>query len=135
MKVLLDTNIVIDIISARQPFFKESHDVVSKLLMNSDIPCIGASAVTDIVYILRKYIPDQNLRFQKIQAFMSLLEIEDTKKSTVEQAFLSEMKDYEDAVQFQTCVENSIDMIITRNTKDFTDSKIPAVTPADYLNS
>lgn len=58
----------------------------------------------------------------------------DTKKSTVLGAFNADMKDYEDAVQFQTCVENSINLVITRNTKDFTNQLIKAVTPQNYLS-
>lgn len=135
MKVLLDTNIVIDIISARQPFFQESYDALKKILTDSDIPCIAATSVTDIVYILRKYIPDQNLRFQKVQNFLKLIEIEDTKKSTVEAAFLTGMNDYEDSVQFQTSVENSIKLVITRTSKDFTNPGVDAKSPADYIRS
>jgi len=135
MKVLLDTNIVIDILTARQPYFQESFDAFSKILKNSDTPCIGASAVTDILYILRKYISDQTLRFQKVQNFLNLVEVLDTKKSTVQGAFYAGMNDYEDAVQFQTCIENSVTLIITRNTKDFRNPAVTAKTPFEFLNN
>lgn len=135
MKILLDTNIVIDILTAREPFFGDSYGAFLKILKGSHIPCISASSVTDIAYILRKYISDQSLRFQKIQNFLKLIEIEDTKRTTVETAFSVGMDDYEDAVQFQTCLENSISLVITRNSKDFTNSTIPALSPFEYLNS
>ena len=133
MKILLDTNIVIDILSARSPFFQQSFDVFSKILKSSDVPCISASAVTDIVYILRKYILGQQILFQKVQNFLKLVEIEETKRSTVEDAFYSDMNDYEDAVQAQIAIENSINLIITRNAKDFVHSSVPAKTPEDFL--
>ncbi|MCF0241180.1 MAG: PIN domain-containing protein [Treponema sp.] len=133
MKILLDTNVIIDIISSREPFFKQSRGAFAKILNNSYVPCIGASAVTDIVYILRKYIPDQTSRYQKVQNLLKLVEVEDTKKSTIEQAFDTGITDYEDAVQFQTCVENDIDLIITRNTHDFANSKIPAISPEEFI--
>mgnify|MGYP002726413804 CR=1 FL=1 len=82
MKILLDTNIVIDILTAREPFFGDSYGAFLKILKGSHIPCISASSVTDIAYILRKYISDQSLRFQKIQNFLKLIEIEDTKRTT-----------------------------------------------------
>lgn len=135
MKILLDTNIVIDILTAREPFFGDSYGAFLKILKGSHIPCISDSSVTDIAYILRKYISDQSLRFQKIQNFLKLIEIEDTKRTTVETAFSVGMDDYEDAVQFQTCLENSISLVITRNSKDFTNSTIQALSPFEYLNS
>lgn len=135
MKILLDTNIVIDILTAREPFFGDSYGAFLKILKGSHIPCISASSVTDIAYILRKYISDQSLRFQKIQNFLKLIEIEDTKRTTVETAFSVGMDDYEDAVQFQTCLENSISLVITRNSKDFTNSTIQALSSFEYLNS
>lgn len=133
MKILLDTNIVVDIISKRMPFFQESYDSFLKILKEKDIPYISSSSVTDIVYILRKYITDKTTLFNTVQTFLKLLEIEDTKRSTVEYAFNLKMKDYEDSVQLMIAKENNVGLILTRNTKDFVNSPIKVMEPKDYL--
>jgi len=133
MKILLDTNIVIDILSKRMPFFQDSYDSFLKILKMKDIPCISSSSVTDIVYILRKYITDKTLLSQTVKTFLKILEIEDTKRTTVEDAFDLNMKDYEDSVQLMIAKENKIDLILTRNKKDFENPSIKVMEPKDYL--
>ena len=59
MKILLDTNIIVDILAQRSPFFEDSFKLLNTIYDQNHIPCISASAVTDIVYILRKYIADK----------------------------------------------------------------------------
>ena len=59
MKIFLDTNIIVNILSQREPFFGESYKAFSFICEQNDAPCVSASAVTDIVYILRKYITDK----------------------------------------------------------------------------
>lgn len=133
MRFLLDTNVIVDILSKRQPFFQNSYDCLASIFSKNFSVCITASCVTDIVYILRKYISDKKALFSSVENFLDLVYVLDTKYSTVKHAFAFSMKDYEDAVILQCAMENGIDMIITRNKKDFLGSSVQVMTPDELL--
>ena len=109
MKILLDTNIIVDILSQRSPFFEDSFNLLNTIYDQNHIPCVSASAITDIVYILRKYIADKKKLLDTV------------------------CDDYEDAVQLQVAMENKISRIITRNQKDFRSHIVATQTPKAFL--
>ena len=119
MKVFLDTNIIVDILSRREPFFEDSYKAFSIICEQNYVPCVSASAVTDIVYILRKYIADKKQLHLSVQNFLKLIAVLSTTEQTITNAFLLNMDGYEDAVQLQIAMENQVAVIVTRNEKDF----------------
>lgn len=133
MKILLDTNIIVDILSQRKPFFDSSFSLLNAIYDQNHIPCISASAATDIVYILRKYIRDKKKLLDTVKDFLKLVAILPTTQHTVYNAFLLNFDDYEDAVQVQVAMENKISRIITRNRKDFHSHIVVIQTPEDFL--
>lgn len=133
MKILLDTNIIVDILSQRSPFFEDSFKLLNTIYDQNHIPCISASAVTDIVYILRKYIADKKKLLDTVKDFLKLVAILPTTQHTVSNAFLLNFDDYEDAVQLQVAIENKISRIITRNQKDFRSHIVATQTPKEFL--
>ena len=133
MKILLDTNIIVDILAQRKPFFDSSFSLLNAIYDKNHTPCISASAVTDIVYILRKYISDKKKLLDTVKNFLKLVAILPTTQHTVSNAFLLNLDDYEDAVQLQVAMENKISKIITRNRKDFHSHIVAIQTPEDFL--
>lgn len=133
MRVLLDTNIIVDILSRRQPFFQNSYDCLVQIFSNGDEPCITSACVTDVVYVLRKYIADKATLLSSVENFMDLVTVLDTKYSTVKMAFSFALKDYEDAVVIQSAIENGISAIISRNKNDFINAPISAFSPDEFL--
>lgn len=133
MKILLDTNIIVDILSQRSPFFEDSFNLLNTIYDQNHIPCVSASAVTDIVYILRKYITDKKKLLDTVKDFLKLVAILPTTQHTVSSAFLLNFDDYEDAVQLQVAIENKISRIITRNQKDFRSHIVATQTPKEFL--
>ncbi len=133
MKILLDTNIIVDILAQRSPFFEDSFNLLNTIYDQNHIPCISASAVTDIVYILRKYIADKKKLLDTVKDFLKLVAILPTTQHTVSNAFLLNFDDYEDAVQLQVAIENKISRIITRNQKDFRSHIVATQTPKAFL--
>ena len=95
---------------------------------------VSASAVTDIVYILQK----ENGKINTIQFLKELFEYIDilgVDKTIIINALNSNWKDFEDAVQGNVAKENSLDLIITRNTKDFVKMKgVQIVDPFNFLS-
>lgn len=133
MRILLDTNVIVDILAKRQPFFQNSYDCLASIFSKNFAAYITASCVTDVVYILRKYISDKKVLFSGVENFLDLVYVLDTKYSTIKNAFSFSMKDYEDAVILQCAIENGIDIIITRNKKDFVGSSVQVMTPDELL--
>ena len=131
MKVLLDTNIVVDILSKRKGY-KESLQILKYCELGKITGCVSVITVTDIMYILRKHISPADVR-NAVQALLLILDVEDILKSDISAAFASNMKDFEDALQSSCARRIKADYIVTRNIKDFETSDIPALLPEKLL--
>lgn len=134
MNILFDTNIFIDISLKRDPFFDDSFEALNKV---DDININGfilASTFTDIYYICKKNVGHAKT-IDILITLISTINILGINKDTIIFAIHSNFSDFEDAVQNATAELNQIDLIITRNTKDFTGGKIPAQTPTDFLKN
>lgn len=132
MRVLLDTNVIIDVLAKREPFYRDALMVLRYSEMGKITGIITASCVTDIMYILRKYLQTPQLR-KSVQSLVSILDVCDVTKEDILQAFASEMADYEDALQAQCASKSDTQYVITRNTKDFANSPIKAIEPHKFL--
>lgn len=132
MRVLLDTNVIIDVLAKREPFYRDALMVLKYSEMGRITGIITASCVTDIMYILRKYLQTPQLR-KSVQSLVSILNVCDVTKEDILQAFALEMADYEDALQAQCASKSDTQYVITRNTKDFANSPIKAIEPHKFL--
>lgn len=131
MKILVDSNVIIDILCKREPFFEDSYNALNKSIDDGTI-FISASAITDIFYIVRKYLGIKQTK-DCIKNLLGLVKIADTKGLDIEKALPSEISDFEDAVVSAIAERLKVKYILTRNTKDFVKSKIPSITPQEYL--
>lgn len=131
MKLMIDTNVILDVLLKREPFFTDSYRAI-KLCNKKHTPCFSASSATDIFYLLRKALGAEKAR-KVLGDLLHLLNCVDTMHGDITNALLSDVSDFEDAVVDSVAVRIKAKMIITRNVKDFKDSKIPAVTPADFI--
>lgn len=132
-RLFLDTNILVDLICHREPFFQEAKRLFALAYMNK--VCIGISALSYIntVYIAKKYgfcIQTIIEHLKKIASFTTITHLEET---TIKEAMACGWNDFEDAVQYQSSLPFATDYIITRNPKDFTKSAIPVYTPNEFL--
>ena len=130
---MLKKILILWIFAQRSPFFEDSFKLLNTIYDQNHIPCVSASAVTDIVYILRKYIADKKKLLDTVKDFLKLVAILPTTQHTVSNAFLLNFDDYEDAVQLQVAIENKISRIITRNQKDFRSHIVATQTPKEFL--
>lgn len=131
MKIVVDTNVIIDILCKREPFFEDSYNALNKCIDNHTL-IVSASAITDIFYIARKYIGSE--KKECIRNLLDLIKISDTRGADIEKALSSDVSDFEDAVVSAIAERQKAKYILTRNTKDFEKSKILSITPHDYLN-
>ncbi|QJB44492.1 type II toxin-antitoxin system VapC family toxin [Dolichospermum flos-aquae] len=123
MKVLLDTNIIIDIALERQPYVTNSETVLAFVEKRQIEGYISASTISDLYYIIRKQ-KGRNLTIEFLQEILTFCQIATVNQTVITMAFTTNFKDFEDAIQYSTAVVNQLDGIITRNPQDF-----PVVTP------
>lgn len=131
MKLLLDTNIVVDIIS-RRAGYEESLNVLRCCEVKRTVGIVSAATILDVMYILRKHISPEDVK-EAVQTLIAIVDVADVKKCDITGAFGSPMTDFEDAVQSFCAKRNRADYIVTRNVHDFGNSPIPAILPGDAL--
>ena len=134
IKALIDTNVIIDFFLERQPFHGEAEIIFRKIADKKVAGYISASAVTDIFYLLQK----EKGRANATNCILKLLRIIDVlgvDKNTIINALMLGWHDFEDAVQTQVAIENEMNVIITRNTKDYQNIKgCQIFNPHDFID-
>ena len=133
MKVLVDTNVVLDVLLKQAPFFKDS--IVIFQLSNSRYinGVLAAVSMTNVFYLLRKTKKSIAEIYQILDKLTVLFEIAPLTEFTVASALALRWKDFEDAVQFVTARESKVEIIITRNKADYKSSDIPCMSPNEFI--
>ena len=134
MRVLLDTNVVLDYLGANQGFTDDAERVFELAEKRTDIKFVSSSAITDIIYVLKRAVKDMEIVRQKYRGFRNRISILAVTEQDIDKAFSRNWKDFEDAVQYTVAESNGIDCIITRNKKDFEEDSIPCYTPAEFID-
>ena len=132
MRLLIDTNVLLDVLQIREPYFAESLRIWGYCEDNLLEGYISGMSLVNISYVMRKELtPD---RMQEIFMALALaFRFADLEFPDLETAANMKWQDYEDAVQSVTAERITADYIITRNVKDFQDSKVKALTPEEYF--
>jgi predicted nucleic acid-binding protein len=132
MRLLFDTNIILDIALNRVPHYKDSANSFKKIDNKSIFGFITATTITDIYYIAKK----ESGHIEAIDFITNLIQIVDVvgiDREIIINSLTSQLLDFEDAIQSVASSFNNIDFIITRNIKDFSNSEIKAISPTDFL--
>ena len=131
-KLLVDTNIVIDLLTQRNEFYIPA----SRLFTLSDnreiLLSVSSLTFANTYYLVSKELNAKKAKeiLRKFKLLVSVLPMDD---KIIDLSLNSNFKDFEDAIQYYSAIENKIDIIITRNLKDFKLSKIPVMTAKNYL--
>lgn len=132
MKALIDTNVIVDALTSREPW-KESAEKIFLMAANCVVDVyITASTATDIYYLVRKYLHSTEQAKQVMGKLYSLMEILAVTRNECIDALVSVVNDYEDAVIERTAAKADMDYIITRNVKDYQNGMVKAILP-DYF--
>ena len=132
MKVLIDTNVILDVLYKREGFYEDSLKIWKLCETMKLDGYISALSIPNIVYILRREL-DPEKTLEVINNINLVFKIYDLKSEIIMQAAEKKTKDYEDALQMVTAQKLKASFIVTRNIKDFTGSKIIAVKPSELL--
>lgn len=131
--IFVDTNIVIDLLSKREEFYKEAQELFTLADTKKVNLYVSALTFANTHYILSRNIKAEEVRkvLIKFKTLTTVLPIDD---KIIELALVSDFVDFEDAIQYQTAIQNGLELIITRNKKDFKNAKIPVLNAKEYLN-
>ena len=129
MRITLDTNIIIDILQRREPYFEDSYLVLRNALENGDLCMMPISAMTDVAYIMRK---SPNIK-ERLIDIAGMVKLTDVTGFDFDEAVNSEMQDFEDALLTANARRNRADCIVTRNIDDFAKSSVRVVSPGEFL--
>lgn len=133
MVVLIDTNIILDMLVKRQPYLEAAIKIVNLCTEKIIRGCLAAHTVSNLFYILRKeYSVTQ--RREMLMALCRVFEISEINGEKIAKALKNDQfEDFEDCLQDECAASLKADYIVTRNTKDFTNSKVPAIQPEEFL--
>ena len=131
-KVFVDTNVIIDLLAKREPFYMEAQDLFTLSDKKEIKLCISSLSFANAYYSIAKHHKDVDARkfLAKFKVLVTVLPLED---KAIDLALASEFDDFEDGLQYFVAMDNEADVIISRNKKDFKSSKIPVLTAEEYL--
>ena len=131
-RVLLDTNVVLDVVLVRQPYFLASTAVVDAAGDARVEGLIAGHAVTTVAYLLQRERGAAHTRSTLVH-LLSQVRVAAVTDEAVRLALSAPMSDFEDAVTAMVANEANVDVIVTRDTRDFVGSPVPAVLPETFL--
>ncbi len=132
-KVLLDTDVILDFFFDRKPF-SDSAAIVLSLCESNEIKGYITSVIISNVYYLLRQTSTHDKVIEKLIQLIGITDVLTTGKNAIIQALNSNFKDFEDALQNYSAVLNGeVDLIITRNIKDFKNSELGIMTPENYI--
>ena len=133
MRILIDTNIILDWLMCREPFQERAKWIMQESMFGSLEGYIAAHSLTDLFYILRKDF-DVPKRKELLMLLCNHLQIIPEDAAIIKEALNQETwTDLEDGLQMQCAKERNLDYIVTRNIKDFSDSPIQPLSPEDFI--
>ena len=133
MKVLIDTNIILDVLCKRPAFYEDSAKIFKLCEVKKISGVISALSIPNIMYILRKDLDADKTR-EILDSLMLIFSVADLKADDLKKAADMRFKDYEDAIQSACATRIKANYIVTRNIKDFSESKVTAIKPAELLD-
>ena len=132
MKILLDTNIVLDVLMDRMPFSDTAVELFSKVEAGAIIGYLCGTTITTVYYLASKILGAARAQ-EEIKKLLSLFEVAPVNRLVLESALVVDFHDFEDAVIHEAACHVGADAIITRNLKDFKKSRISVYTSDELV--
>jgi len=132
-KAFIDTDVILDLLAEREPFSGPAQHLF-RLIDQKEVDGYASSlSFSNLYYILRKLRSGREAVqiLKKLKLIVNVLPVDG---KTVESALASGFRDFEDALQYYTAVENHIRFFVTRNTKDYQKASLVVCTAEEYLN-
>ena len=132
-KLFIDSDVIIDFFTDREPHVNPASELFDLSEKGKVKLHVSAVSINNIYYIVRKYLGHKKT-LEVVEELADMAEIIGTTKKEIIQALKNNFKDSEDSVQYSSAMTiEGIEAIITRNVKDYRNSKIAVMTPLNYL--
>ncbi len=132
MKVLLDTNVVLDVLLEREPFVMHSAALLARVERGELAAVVGATTVTTIHYLATRVVGATAAR-TAVDDMLSILQVAAVNQPVIEAALESPLSAFEDAVLLEAARACGAHAIVTRNVRDFVAGNLPVYEPAELL--
>lgn len=133
MKVLLDTNIIVDDALERQPFLETSEQVLVLVEQGQVEGYVSASTFSDLYYIIRR-VRGREWALNYLRQLVTFCRVATVDAAAIHMALSTNFRDFEDAIQYSTAIVNQLDAIVTRNPQDFPVTNPRIITPAQLIS-
>jgi predicted nucleic acid-binding protein len=133
VRILIDTNVVLDFLLQRDPFFQDAELLFQAIDSGEVVGYVTATTLTDIFYISRRQTLSLEQARQAVSETLTAMEICPVDRDVLESAFDSGLVDFEDAVQIFGAVAQELEVIVTRDTQGFLNSPVPVLSIQELL--
>jgi len=131
-RILVDANVILDVAVERDPHQEASQKILSSVETKKIQGFVSAASFPTLYYLLRREIGSDDAR-EYLMVISELLSIVAVDKAVLGRAMVSDLDDYEDAIQMASAEACRADFIVTRDAKGYKRSAIKAITPSTYL--
>lgn len=133
--LFIDTDVIIDFLTDRKPHSREAAIILTLIEQKKLKGYASSLTFSNLYYVLRK-LESHNKVKSKLESLSHIIKILKVDGQTIIDALASDFSDFEDSIQYFSALDSKrIDVIITRNTKDYKKSDIPVLTPGEYLKT
>lgn len=132
-KIYIDTDVILDVVFERKPFFYDSQKILSLIEKNCFIGFTSSLILANCYYIISSN-KNENIAAKTISKLRSILTILPFTDKEIGESLNSNIKDFEDGIQYLITINNGLDTIITRNISDYKNIDINVFMPNDFLN-
>ena len=135
MRVMIDTNVLLDVMLEREPFLKDSEFFLRLCEEKKIDGVVSASCLKDIFYLVRRHTGSKEDAYRVIGKILDIVSVASVTQDDIMSAFQSRAKDFEDAVVVYSAISNQCHCIVTRNVSDYEDFGIEAIEPSFFASS
>lgn len=132
MKILLDTNIILDLLMDRMPFADAAAELFSMVEEGTITGYLCATTITTIYYLVAKEVGAPRAQ-EEIKKLLKLFDVAPVNRHILESALVTECSDFEDAVIYEAAFHIGAEAIVTRNQRDFKKSRIPVYSSEEMV--
>ena len=133
MKLMIDTNVVLDVLLERTEFYEKSKAVLDLCESKKILGFVSASSITDVFYLVRRALRSTEETYKVIEALLNIVGVLSVTEADVQRAFLRHAKDFEDCLLAESAKSNNCVGIVTRDSRDFLDFEITLYTPEEII--
>jgi predicted nucleic acid-binding protein len=134
MRVLFDTNVLLDALLAREPFVRDAAFLLEAVESGQVEGFMSATTVTDVHYLVKRQTKNSEAAMVAVIQLLTLMELCPVDRGVLERAVILGLADFEDAVQVASAIELGLEAIVTRDVRGFAGAMVLVLSPEDLKN-